>query len=96
MGTFQPSIIYHNSEHGATVELEDLSAVELVLGDEVIVLEDAIDEYLRLKAEEKKAEELVKEYRDNETHLALNDASAQQPDHPAWDRWLKLVNQQDA
>tara|TARA_R100000742_G_C4265496_1_gene83525 strand:+ start:430 stop:708 length:279 start_codon:yes stop_codon:yes gene_type:complete len=92
MGTFQPSITYYNSEHEVTVKIEDLSAVELVLGDEVIVLEDAVDDYLRLKAEEKKAEELVEEYKNKEACCALNDAPAQQPDDPTWDRWLKLVN----
>jgi len=96
METFQPSIIYYASEVGVTIKIEDLSTVELVLGKEVVVLEDAIDEYLRLKAEEKKAEELVEEYRKEEIEEALADAPLDDPTHHSWDRYLKLANHEPA
>ena len=86
----------YKREKGETVEIEDYEEIFISTQEGEILIEEVIDDYLRLTNEEKKAEELVKEYLDKETHFALTDAPLDEPDHPAWDRWLKLVNRQGA
>ena len=88
--------LYKRSLDDTTVEIEDYEQIFIATQEGEILIEEVIDDYLRLTNEEKQAEELVKEYLDAETNLALTDAPPNQPDHPAWDRWLKLVNRQGA
>ena len=88
--------LYKRSLDDTTVEIEDYEQIFIATQEGEILIEEVIDDYLRLTNEEKQAEELVKEYLDKETHFALTDAPLDEPDHPAWDRWLKLVNRQGA
>ena len=70
----------------------DLDLFTVILGGEETTLEDVLEEWYRLKKEQKEAEELIEEYVEEKISETLTDAPLDDPMHHSWDRYLKLAN----
>ena len=92
---WSPHLTYEESESVTRIH-KDVDSFTLVMGEKKVNLEDVIEEWIRLKAEQKKAEELVEEYIEEEIMQTLTDAPLDDPTHHSWDRYLKLANHESS